>query len=191
MDITFPALAHGSHVTSYQAQQSFEEESPESIQARFNEARATALPAHPTYYELAHVMWPSAREAPWFVHVFVPPPALSVDRAIIDNFSVYLYAQEGCCNLEEMYASALSFYRFNGRPRTSAPFRELYRLTDPDPWDTEDWAENVRWAKEQYNFYNSTTWLERDDHLDQITSWRLQSMWSSQEAIVQRVTNPI
>ena len=116
--------------------------------------------------------------------LFVAPPAPALNCAIIGDYTVSWYAQEGCNTLEEMYASALSPYRFNNTARTSTPYRELWRLSDPLPWDATDWAENIRWAKEQFKVYGSMTWLEREDHLAQITSLRLQSMWVSDETIV-------
>ena len=101
---------------------------------------------------------------------------------IVDPYTVYLYAQEGCRNEDELWASALSMYRFGG-PRRHAPFRELYRLTEPMEWDTSGWAENVRWAKEQYKYFGVTTWTEYDDHLECISRWRMQSLWVSEEVV--------
>ena len=116
------------------------------------------------------------------VPVFLPPPVLSANRMIVGPYTVYLYAQEGCRNEDELWASALSMYRFGG-PRRHAPFRELYRLTEPMEWDTSGWAENVRWAKEQYKYFGVTTWTEYDDHLECISRWRMQSLWVSEEVV--------
>lgn len=164
-----------------------EEESSASIQARFDLALANARPAHPTFANPTPEMWPSAREFAVRDTTFLQPPLPSPDRAVVDDYTVLFWAQPGCRTIDEMYTSALSFYRFNGAARTTAPYRELYRLTLPEPWDTEDWAENVRWAKEQHRLYGSTTWIECQEHLDQITAFRLQHMWSSEDAILMRI----
>jgi len=110
---------------------------------------------------------------------FLKPPVLSRDRLVVDELSIWLYAEEGASDL---WASALSSTRFNG-PRKSPPFRELYRLTEPDPMDVSDWAENIRWAKEQRQYYGSTTWTEYDYHLEQITEHRMKTCWVSEECI--------
>ena len=111
--------------------------------------------------------------------ILAPAPVLSRDRPKVDAQSIFLYAAEGCTTIEEMWASALSSTRFGG-PRTAAPYRELYRLTDPEPWDVSDWAENIRWAKEQHRAFGVTTWTEYDYHLEQITQIRRQTMWVSE-----------
>ncbi len=113
---------------------------------------------------------------------FVQPPVLSPHRLRVDSSSIYLYAELGCRTLEEMWASALSSTRFGG-PRRSPPFRELYRLTDPSPSDDSDWAENIRWAKEQHRAFGSVTWTEYDYHLELITEARRETLWVSEEAI--------
>lgn len=127
-------------------------------------------------------MMAAARAYEHRLPLYFPPPVLSANRLIIDEYTVYLYAQEGCRNEDEIWASALSTYRFGG-PRRHAPFRELYRLTEPMPWDTSDWAENIRWAKEQYREFGVGTWTEYDDHLARITAWRYETMWVSEEAV--------
>ncbi|KAF2708621.1 hypothetical protein K504DRAFT_432991 [Pleomassaria siparia CBS 279.74] len=107
------------------------------------------------------------------------PPTLSPHRLKVDHNSVLLYSEIGALN---PWASALSSTRFNG-PRTSAPFRELHRLTDPALHDTSDWAENIRWAKQQFRMYGSETWTEYDYHLEVITDHRRGTHWVSEEAI--------
>jgi hypothetical protein len=107
------------------------------------------------------------------------PPAASRDAIRVDSMNVHLFAAEGA---KDVWASALSSSRYNG-PRVSPPFRELYRLSDPSPFDDGDWAENVRWAKEQYKFFGSKTWTEYDYHLDLITEHRRDTMWVSETAI--------
>lgn len=115
--------------------------------------------------------------------VWLAPPTLSADRLKVDASSIYLYAADGCSTFAEMWESALSSSRFRG-PRRHAPFRELHRLSDPHPSDASDWAENIRWAKEQYKAFGSETWTEYDYHLECITDHRREMMWVSEEAIM-------
>lgn len=149
---------------------------------QFHAAAANAKPAHKIFMDHSSETTAAARAYAMRVPIFLPPPVLSANRMIIDPYTVFLYAQEGCRNEDELWASALSMYRFGG-PRHHAPFRELYRLTEPMEWDTSDWAENVRWAKEQYKHFGVTTWTEYGDHLDSITNWRTRSLWVSEEAV--------
>ncbi|KAF1964338.1 hypothetical protein BU23DRAFT_64000 [Bimuria novae-zelandiae CBS 107.79] len=129
----------------------------------------------PVLLSLSHT-WEERRRP-----ILVTPLVLNPSRLVIDSHTIRLYAEENCPNVEDMWNSALSSTRFNG-PRKHAPFRELYRLTDPMPWDSSDWAENIRWAKEQYRAFGVDSWTEYDDHLEQITQWRRQNMWVSEEA---------
>ncbi|OAL02945.1 hypothetical protein IQ06DRAFT_367491 [Phaeosphaeriaceae sp. SRC1lsM3a] len=114
--------------------------------------------------------------------IFIKPPVLSTNRLRVDASTVFLYAAEGCTSMKELWNSALSSTRFNG-PRRSPPFRELHRLTDPPSTDVSDWAENIRWAKEQHALFGSDSWTEYDYHLDMITEHRRLSFWVSEEAI--------
>lgn len=114
------------------------------------------------------------------VPTFVKPPVLNPDRLQVDHNSIWLYAEEGA---SDMWASALSSTRFGG-PRRYAPFRELFRLTDPDFEDASDWAENIRWAKQQFKLFSSDTWTEYDYHLEMITEHRRKDHWVSEEAIL-------
>lgn len=106
------------------------------------------------------------------------PLPLSRDRITIDKRNVILFAEEGASDL---WGSALSSSRFGG-PRRHPPWRELHRLTDPDPSDMSDWAENIRWAKEQWQLYGSV-WTEYDYSLEVIREHRMASMWVSEEVI--------
>ena len=112
---------------------------------------------------------------------FHQPPVLSANRLRIDNMSIYLYSLPPYTNLADMYASAYSFSRFGG-PRRSAPFRELHLLGEPDPRDVSDWAENVRWAKEQNQTFGSV-WTEYEYYLECILEIRRVTGWVSEEAI--------
>ncbi|KAH7351380.1 hypothetical protein BKA66DRAFT_430847 [Pyrenochaeta sp. MPI-SDFR-AT-0127] len=114
--------------------------------------------------------------------VFLRPPVLSANRLRVDAASIHLYAADGCSNMQEMWDSALSSVRFGG-PRRHPPFRELHRLTDPSSFDASDWAENIRWAKEQHVAFGSDTWTEYDYHLDLIAQARRETTWVSEEAI--------
>ena len=113
---------------------------------------------------------------------FLKPPVLSTDRLRVDASSLYLYAADGCTTFDQMWATALSSTRFNG-PRRYAPFRELHRLSDPNFLDCSDWAENIRWAKEQHRVFGSETWTEYDYHLECITQHRRDMLWVSEEAV--------
>jgi hypothetical protein len=117
----------------------------------------------------------------------IPAPLVNHDRLVIDEHNIWLYAGEGCTTRDQMWASALSSQRFNNGPRIQAPFRELYRLSDPDPQDMSDWAENIRWAKEQYLYFAVDTWTEYDQHLEMITQWRREHGWWSEQAITSGV----
>ena len=145
------------------------------LMQQFEQARAAASNAHPTSEQISAA-------AAWIYQVptFVKPPVLSLDRLTIDAWNVHLYAAEGCTTRQEMWDSALSSTRFKG-PRRSAPFRELYRLTDPAVDDESDWAENIRWAKEQFKAFGVKTWTEYDYHLEQVTEIRRETMWVSRE----------
>lgn len=149
---------------------------------QFRAAAATAKPAHKRFVVQNPEMMAAARAYEYRKPIFLPPPVLSANRMVIDQYTVYLYAQDGCRNEDELWASALSTYRFGG-PRRHAPFRELYRLTEPMVWDTSDWAENIRWAKEQYREFGVETWTEYDDHLACITRWRMHTFWVSEEVV--------
>ncbi|KAI4649369.1 hypothetical protein J4E93_003686 [Alternaria ventricosa] len=113
--------------------------------------------------------------------VFFPAPFLSEDRLRIDNYSIYLYSSPPHTSFPEMYASAYDYARFNG-PRRHAPFRELHLLSQPHPKDTSDWAENIRWAKQQFNLFGSV-WTEYDWHLECITAHRYEIGWVSEEVV--------
>ena len=154
----------------------------DQLMQQFELARATASNAHPTSEQISAA-------AAWLYQTpaYVKPPVLSLDRLTIDAWNVHLYAEEGCDTPEQRWASALSFYRFDGGPRTSPPFRELHRLTQPAVWDMDDFAENVRWAQQQYKLYGVDTWTEYDAHLEMITKVRQSFMWFSEEAICAKI----
>lgn len=110
--------------------------------------------------------------------VFLKPLPISRDRVTIDAYNVALFAEDGATDL---WGSALSSSRFGG-PRRHPPWRELYRLTDPENDDASDWAENIRWAKEQYRMYGSV-WTEYEYALECITEHRRSTFWVSEEVL--------
>jgi hypothetical protein len=124
----------------------------------------------------------AARAYPPRQPIYLPAPALSANRLKIDDMSIFLYSLPPHTNLDDMYASAYSFYRFSG-PRRSAPFRELHLLGEPDVMDISDWAENIRWAKAQHKAFG-TVWTEYDYYLECITEHRQAINWVSEEAVV-------
>ncbi|KAF3041857.1 hypothetical protein E8E12_000656 [Didymella heteroderae] len=181
-DFGTPTAARGRRLASCKARQNIQEQSPAVIMEQFSAIPAAAMPVHKTFVDHDCPMMAAARAWDTRKPLYIPAPVLSRDRLVIDTYTLPLYAQEGCRNENEMWASALSFYRFGG-PRRHAPFRELYRLTEPYAWDTSDWAENVRWAKEQYQCFGVKTWTEYDYHLDYIQQIRFQTLWVSEEAV--------
>lgn len=98
-------------------------------------------------------------------HEYLKSLYFSPNRLKIDSWNVVLYAEDGA---EDLWESALSSLRFNG-PRKSPPWRELHRLSGPAQDDFSDWAENIRWAKEQHRLYQSV-WLEDPHSLETIVS---------------------
>ncbi|KAF9693151.1 hypothetical protein EKO04_008852 [Ascochyta lentis] len=181
-DFATPTAARGRRLASSKARQVIQQQSSAVLMEQFRASAAAAKPAHKSFMDNSPGMVAAARAYEHRVPVYLTPPVLSANRMIIDPYTVYLYAQEGCRNEDELWASALSTYRFGG-PRRHAPFRELYRLTEPMAWDTSDWAENIRWAKEQYKEFGVETWTEYDDHLERITRWRMQTLWVSEETV--------
>ncbi|KAL1651613.1 hypothetical protein SLS61_005275 [Didymella pomorum] len=185
-DFGTPTAARGRRLASRKARQNIQEQSSAVIMEQFLAAKAAAkpahMPAHKTFQDFDPQMMAATRAWENRKPCYIAAPPLSSDRLVIDAYTLPLYAQDGCRNEEEMWASTLSFYRFGG-PRRHAPFRELYRLTEPYEWDTSDWAENVRWAKEQYLHFGIKTWGEYDFHLEYIRQIRLQTMWVSEQAV--------
>ncbi|KAF2731321.1 hypothetical protein EJ04DRAFT_579212 [Polyplosphaeria fusca] len=107
----------------------------------------------------------------------LPPPRLHPVRLTIDAYNVRFYAEQTPAGQASPWTSALSFSRFGG-PRRHPPFRELHRLTEPEDGDEGDWAENVRWAREQWELYGSV-WTEHDGDLERITGHRRGVRWVS------------
>lgn len=110
----------------------------------------------------------------------LPTPILDYDRPRIDMTNIHLYARPGLTSDVDMFLSAHDYMRFGG-PRLSAPFRDLHSLVFLDPTDASDWAENIRWAKEQYISFGNV-WSEEARSLDMITVHRMRVGWQSKEA---------
>ncbi|KAF2273612.1 uncharacterized protein EI97DRAFT_444900 [Westerdykella ornata] len=133
---------------------------------------------NPTASQISPDVIEAARTFEKRVPAKLEPHFLSRTRMIIDSLNVFLYAEQGAT---DPWKSAFSAYRYNG-PRKHAPFRELYRLSDPLEDDISDWAENIRWAKQQYELYGSV-WTEYEYSLECITKHRIRSLWASEELI--------
>jgi hypothetical protein len=108
------------------------------------------------------------------------PPVLSGNRHKIDDINVHLYAAENCTSKDQLWATAMSSLQ---GPRRHYPFRPLADLTDPEPWDVSDWAEDIRWAKSQKLHHDISSWTEESYHLELIKQQRLDAPWVSEEYI--------
>ncbi|KAH7128193.1 hypothetical protein B0J11DRAFT_432081 [Dendryphion nanum] len=124
------------------------------------------------------------------IYLTRPPPAflqplpLSLNGATIDAWNVHLYAEQ---HAHDPWTSAFGFYRFidssgNNAPRRNPPWRELHRLTEPAEMDTTEWAENVRWAKQQFELFGSV-WTEYPYSLEVIGGHRREVLWVSEQAV--------
>ncbi|EOA86166.1 uncharacterized protein SETTUDRAFT_110094 [Exserohilum turcica Et28A] len=112
---------------------------------------------------------------------YLQPPLLNPNRLIINEWNVKDFSERQYTEFKDMYASIYDYARFYG-PSPFEPFRELHLVSDPYPQDVNDFAENIRWAKEQWEAYGSV-WTELPEHLHQITAHRLHTGWISKEAI--------
>ncbi|KAJ4353607.1 uncharacterized protein N0V89_005337 [Didymosphaeria variabile] len=77
-------------------------------------------------------------------------------------------------------------YAFGNGPRTTAPFRPLH-LVIVDKLKFDDlsgWAENIRWAAEQYATFGETGWTECPEHMEQIAQIRQEQTWASAELVI-------
>lgn len=110
--------------------------------------------------------------------VYLKPLPVSTGRVTVDAHNVILYAED---TAGDLWTSAMDCYRFNG-PRRHPPWRELHRLNEPYSEDVGDWAENIRWAKEQWKLYGSV-WTEHDHSLEVIKEHRRAICWASEELI--------
>ncbi|KAH7128192.1 hypothetical protein B0J11DRAFT_483896 [Dendryphion nanum] len=66
-------------------------------------------------------------------------------------------------------------------PWESPPYRPLYRIKGPAKNDVGWWAENIRWAAEQYEMFAITGWNETMEHMKEIEKHRFEQPWVSDE----------
>ncbi|KAF1964337.1 hypothetical protein BU23DRAFT_64008 [Bimuria novae-zelandiae CBS 107.79] len=72
-------------------------------------------------------------------------------------------------------------YAFGNGPREVAPFRPLHLIRGVKSADVSGWAENLRWATEQYATFGETGWTECPEHMDAIVQIRQEHIWASGE----------
>jgi hypothetical protein len=106
---------------------------------------------------------------------------LPANRPRITEQNIHQYALAPFHSRQDMFLTAFHYMRFGGA-RLSAPYRELHNLDGMGPGDTSDWAENIRWAKEQWINFGSV-WTESEYHLNCISAHRLENCWRSKEAL--------
>lgn len=114
---------------------------------------------------------------------YVEPPRIPHGIIVLDSMNIRTCAAPGLQELEELEESAWSAVRLGG-PRTYPPYRELHKLRGLDPNDFSDWAENIRWAKQQHEKYGTKdghAWREKDFQLEVITAIRRETSWISEE----------
>jgi hypothetical protein len=79
---------------------------------------------------------------------------------------------------------AYSAYAFGG-PRNTPPYRQLYRIQQPDPGDCSGWAENLRWVLEQNTLFRlphrPDAWNESPEHMERIVEIRREQGWMSEQ----------
>ncbi|EUC42370.1 hypothetical protein COCMIDRAFT_39540 [Bipolaris oryzae ATCC 44560] len=109
------------------------------------------------------------------------PPIQPANHLQITEQNLHNYARRPFINISDMWNTALDYMRFDG-PRQSAPYRELHTLGELNKNDISDWAENIRFAREQWVQFG-TIWTEFEGHLEKIRKARLDWGWKSPEAI--------
>lgn len=72
-------------------------------------------------------------------------------------------------------------YAFPVGPRIVAPFRPLHLMNTERlrVADVTSWAENLRWAREQFLTFGETGWTESPEHMDLIAEIRMSQVWAS------------
>ncbi|KAF2014113.1 hypothetical protein BU24DRAFT_451259 [Aaosphaeria arxii CBS 175.79] len=110
---------------------------------------------------------------------YLEPLPLPEFRPIIHFYNVHEYAADGAV---DQWDSAYDFYRRTAYgialPRLEAPHRELHRLSVPNDGDIGEFAESVRWARQQWDWYGSV-WLENPFSLAFIYEHRKMTLWHS------------
>lgn len=63
----------------------------------------------------------------------------------------------------------------------------LQDISDPNEKDIAGWAENLRWAREQWKFFpdavGNTGWNESPEQMERIAEIREQQVWLSDELV--------
>ena len=75
-------------------------------------------------------------------------------------------------------------YAFGDGPRTRAPFRPLHLIQGVKCADLSGWAENLRWAGEQYATFGEAGWTECPEHMQRIARIRQGRLWASGELML-------
>lgn len=75
-------------------------------------------------------------------------------------------------------------YAFGDGPRTTAPFRPLHLIQGVKCADLSGWAENLRWAREQYMTFGEEGWSECLEHMQRIAQIRQEQLWASSELML-------
>jgi hypothetical protein len=108
---------------------------------------------------------------------YVAPPGDAVEPS---EQSVLLAFEHGGATRQTNPYSAYAF----GGPRDTPPYRLLHQISQPHPYDTSAWAENLRWEFEQRALFahNGTKrWNESPEHLVRIELERTTRIWASDE----------
>lgn len=113
---------------------------------------------------------------------YLCPPPIPFDLPLFHDGNVHEYALAPSGSLDDMYEFVYNYMRFGG-PRLIGPFRELHLLSDPMSNDTSDFAEDIRWAKQQFADFGNI-WMETPEHLHAIAAHRLSIGWQSDEAFI-------
>lgn len=112
------------------------------------------------------------------LHVEPPPDTTEPPDAAIES----IFLADGSAGESDMF-SAYAFGSF----RTSPPYRMLHRITQPAPWDTSCWAENLRWNFEQracfLHTFRTVGWNESPEHMELIAEIRREQVWASDELL--------
>lgn len=115
---------------------------------------------------------------------FVAPPfdaASTLDLPALTR----VFQAEGFAGESDPYSA----YAFGG-PRRTPPYRHLHQISQPHPWDSSSWAEDLRWAFEQRVLFaeghpEAIGWNESPEHMARIERERTQRVWASDELLDQ------
>lgn len=103
-----------------------------------------------------------------------PPPASDI---------ISIQALQDASELQPSFRNDDKFraYAFGNGPRSDPPFRPLHlvKIDELKSDDLSGWAENLRWAAEQYTTFEETGWTECPGHMEQIAEIRIERTWAS------------